>query len=140
MSQLSPPVPGDSAACAVRGARMLPPLIAFGVIYVAAMAALRFIPLPRAAQYAVALLPAPFFAFYLRRWIHAARGLDELQRLIHFEALAIAYPLVLLLLMVLGLLDLVRLPDRSTNAFLRVWPVVFWLYVVGLFIARKRYR
>src|SRR5262245_29922977 len=90
MSEPRAPAEEGFESCEARGRRMIPPLVAFGVIYVAAIAALRFVPMPRAAMYATALAPAPLFAFYLRRWILASRGLDELQRQIHFEALAIA--------------------------------------------------
>jgi hypothetical protein len=128
------------ASCSPAQASTIPPLVAFGVIYVAAIAALRFIDMPRAAQIAVALAPLPVFAFYLARWLRAMRRLDELQRLIQLEALAIAFPLTLLLILALGLLQMVEaLPVRLAD-YIRLWPVVFWLYFVGLFIARKRYR
>lgn len=130
--------PSDS--CSPAQASTIPPLVAFGIIYVAAIAALRFIAMPRAAQTVVALAPLPVFAFYLARWLRAMRRLDELQRLIQLEALAIAFPLTLLLILALGLLQMVEaLPVRLAD-YIRLWPVVFWLYFVGLFLARKRYR
>jgi hypothetical protein len=135
-------IPGQTAAdgCPPARARTIPPLIAFGIIYVAAIAALRLIEMPRAAQIPVALAPLPVFAFYLVRWIRAMRQLDELQRLIQLEALAIAFPLALLVILALGLLQMIEaLPMRLAD-YLRLWPVVFWLYFLGLFIARKRYR
>ena len=128
------------AGCAPEHARTIPPLVAFGAIYVGAIAALRFLPLARAAQIAVALLPVPFFAYYILRWVAALRRIDELQRLITLEALGIAYPLALLLVMSLGLLQLVGVRGIEGIDYLRLWPVLFWLYFVGLFIARKRYR
>lgn len=127
-------------SCSTAQASTIPPLVAFAIIYVAAIGALRLIQMPHAAQVAVALAPLPVFAFYLARWLRAMRRLDELQRLIQLEALAIAFPLTLLLILALGLLQMVEaLPIRLAD-YLRLWPVVFWLYFVGLFIARKRYR
>jgi len=126
--------------CTPEQARTLTPLVAFGAIYVGAIAALRFVPLSQAAQIAVALLPVPFFGFYILRWVTTLRRLDELQRLITLEALGIAYPLALLLVMSLGLLQLVGVRGIEAIDYLRLWPILFWLYFVGLFIARKRYR
>jgi len=140
MSPTETPANPAAENCSREQARTIPPLVAFGVIYVAAIAALRFIELNRSAQIAVALAPLPLFAFYLLRWLRAMRRLDELQRLIQLEALAIAFPLSLLVILGLGLLQMVdALPIRLAD-YLRLWPVVFWLYFVGLFIARKRYQ
>ncbi len=128
------------AGCVPERTRTIAPLVAFGAIYVGAIAALRFVPLSPAAQIAVALLPVPFFAFYILRWVTTLRRLDELQRLITLEALGVAYPLALLLVMSLGLLKLAGARGVEAIDYLRLWPVLFWLYFVGLFIARKRYR
>lgn len=126
--------------CTPETARTIPYLIAFGVTYVGAIVALRFLPLPQAAQVAVALLPVPFFGFYILRWMRAVRRLDELERLILLEALAIAFPLALLLVLTLGLLELSGAIRVGVVDMLKLWPMIFWLYFVGLFAARKRYR
>jgi len=128
------------ADCSVESARTTPYLFAFGVAYVGALFALRFAPMPRGAQIAVALAPAAVFVLYLVRWLGAIRRMDELQRLITLEALAIAYPLALLLIMTLGLLEMVGAVRHDFINYLRLWPLVFWLYFIGLLIARRRYR
>ncbi len=128
------------AQCAPEQARTIPYLAAFAVIYLAALLVLRFVPMPKAAQVAVALAPVPFFGFYILRWVRAIRSLDELQRLITLEALAIAFPLALLLILTLGLLHAVDALDMRQFDYLRLWPMVFWFYFIGLFVARKRYR
>ncbi len=128
------------ADCSGETTRTIPYLIAFAVAYVGALAALRFVPMPSAAQIAVALAPAVVFALYLRRWLQAIRKMDELQRLITLEALAIAYPLALLLVMTLGLLEMVGAVKQGLMTYLQLWPIVFWLYFIGLLIARRRYR
>ena len=88
----------------------------------------------------LALLPLPPFLVFLATVIAAVRGLDELGRRIHLEALAIAFPLATVLLMVLGLLQLaVALPEQDWS-FRHVW---YWLpvfYFAGLAIAARRYR
>jgi hypothetical protein len=126
--------------CSVETARTTPYLVAFGVAYLGALFALRFVAMPRGAQIAVALAPAPIFALYLMRWIRAVRRLDELQRLITLEALAIAYPSALLLIMTLGLLEMVGAVKHDLINYLRLWPLVFWLYFIGLLVARRRYQ
>ena len=88
----------------------------------------------------LALAPLPGFLFFLATVIAAVRGLDELGRRIHLEALAVAFPLATVLLMVLGLLQTaVALPEQDWS-FRHVW---YWLpvfYFAGLAIAARRYR
>ncbi|MEJ7702074.1 MAG: hypothetical protein WKF71_20920 [Pyrinomonadaceae bacterium] len=55
---------------------------------------------------AVALLPILPFVLFLSMVLAEIRSLDELWRRIHLEALAIAFPLAVLLLMILGLMEL----------------------------------
>lgn len=59
--------------------------------------------LPDGLRLSVALLPLPFFAFVLWEVMHDIGRQDELGRRIHLEALAVAFPLSILLLMTLGL-------------------------------------
>lgn len=126
--------------CSRERARAIPFLIAFGLVYVGAIAALHFLAMPRGAQILVALAPAPVFGLYLWRAIRGIRRLDELEQRIQLEALAIAYPVSLLLLMTLGLLQVIEALPPSLGEFLKIWPAVAWLYVMGVFVARKRYR
>ena len=140
MERPQPPGPPHGPDCEPDMARTNPYLAAFGIAYVGALAALRFLPMPRVAQVAVALAPVPLFALYLQRWLGAVRRLDELQRLITLEALGIAYPLALLLIMTIGLLEMVGAIRHDLVTYLRLWPLVFWLYFIGLIAARRRYR
>ncbi len=130
----------DGEGCSKEQARAIPFLVAFGLVYVGAIAALRFFAMSRGAQILVALAPAPVFGLYLWRAIRGIRRLDELEQRIQLEALAIAYPVSLLLLMTLGLLQVVDALSPSLGEFLKIWPVVAWLYVLGVLVARKRYR
>jgi hypothetical protein len=94
------PAPPHGPDCTVEQARTIPYLVAFGVIYVGAIVALRFLPLPQAGQVIVALL----------------------------------------LVLTLGLLELSGALRVGAIDYLELWPMIFWLYFVGLFAARKRYR
>lgn len=89
---------------------------------------------------AAALLPVVPTAVALAAIAVSVRGSDELQRRVHLEALAIAYPLAILLLMTLGLLELavgLKLEDWS---YRHTWTYLPIFYFVGLVIAWRRYR
>jgi hypothetical protein len=87
----------------------------------------------------VVLAPIPPFAGVLWFFIRAVRGADELERRIHLEALAVAFPLSMLMLMVLGLLDLAIDLNPDDWSYRHLWPfmTVFWL--IGMALARRRY-
>jgi hypothetical protein len=88
----------------------------------------------------LALAPLPPFLLVLRAVVVAVRGLDEMGRRMHLEALAIAFPLATVLLMVLGLLELAVVLPEADWSYRHVW---YWLpvfYFAGLAIAARRYR
>lgn len=88
---------------------------------------------------AFALLPVPFLAAFL--WIYA-RGvgmMDELERRIHLEALALAFPVALLLVFTAGLLHLAGFEGEDNWDLPRLFPFVVVPYWFGLFRARKKY-
>ncbi|MSS72575.1 MAG: hypothetical protein EXS64_13935 [Candidatus Latescibacteria bacterium] len=88
----------------------------------------------------VALLPVPFFAVFLVTFIRRIGSMDELQRRIQLEALAVAFPLALLLLMTLGLLQrAIHLPFEDWS-YAHVWPYLPIFYFIGLAVASRRYR
>ena len=92
------------------------------------------------ARAAVALLPVPFFALFLGLFIKSLRQADELQRRIQLEALAVAFPLTVLLLMTLGLLQRAVELKFEDWSYLHVWVYLPLLYFSGLAIALRRYR
>ena len=85
---------------------------------------------------AIPILPATLFLVYFIRDIGR---LDELQRQIHLEALAFAFPLTVLLLMTLGLVQsaVALSPDDWSYRHVWLYPPIF--YFVGLTIASRRY-
>lgn len=88
----------------------------------------------------VALLPTPFFAVFLVAFIRRIGGMDELQRRIQLEALAIAFPLAILLLMTLGLLQrAIPLPFEDWS-YAHVWTYLPIFYFIGLAVVSRRYR
>jgi len=95
--------------------------------------------LPVAWRLIVALVPVPFFAWLLYELVRGARGLDEMQRRIQLEAVAIAYPLVVMLLMTLGLVELVVPLNRDDWSYRHVWQMQGIIYCIGLYTAKRRY-
>lgn len=86
-----------------------------------------------------ALMPVPAFAWFLVRFIGNIRSMDELERRINLEALAIAFPLALLMLMTLGLLELAIPLNPDDWSYHHVWYFLPIFYFAGMAIARKRY-
>ena len=95
---------------------------------------------PTALRVAAALLPVLPTVLFLWCIVATVGGLDEMQRRIHLEALTIAFPLAILLLMTLGLLQLaIPLPEEDWG-FRHVWAFLPMFYFIGLAFAWRRYR
>ncbi len=92
-----------------------------------------------AVRIVAALAPLPFFAAFLVLFIRDLRAADELERRIQGEALAIAYPLVLVLLMTLALMERAVGLEFQDWSYMHVWIYVPLFYLAGLVIARRRY-
>ena len=95
---------------------------------------------PAGLRVAAALLPIIPTAVFLWFVVAAIRGLDELHRRVHLEALAFAYPLAILMLVTLGFLELaIDLPPEDWS-YRHVWPFLPLFYFGGLALAWRRYR
>lgn len=94
----------------------------------------------RSSLIAIVLLPVIPAAFFLFFFITDMRRKDELERRIQLEALALAYPLILLLLLTLGLLDLVIDLNPEDWGYRHLGPFVILFYVIGLWFSTRRYR
>ena len=68
------------------------------------------------------------------------RQLDELEQRIQLEALAFAFPLAMILLLTLGLLEIaIQLPPEDLS-YRHVWAMLPVLYFIGLIVANRRYQ
>ena len=108
-------------------------LVLWLVTFFLARFALEMTTLAPAVRIGAALLPLPFFAAFLILFIRGVRSADELERRIQGEALAIAYPLALVLLMTLALME------RAVGLKFHTWFYLPLFYFAGLAIARRRY-
>ena len=89
---------------------------------------------------AVALAPLPFFIWFLWSFIQMQREGDELDRKIQLEALAVAFPCAIVLLMTLGLLDAAVQLDKENFGLKHAWQFFPMIYFGALAIASRRYR
>jgi hypothetical protein len=88
----------------------------------------------------VAIGPLPFFAVCLWLVIQGVRSLDELERKIQLEALAMAYTITIFLLMTLGLMQRAVELKFEDWSYAHVWAYVTALYPVCVGFAARRYR
>jgi hypothetical protein len=113
--------------------------VAWFLAYVVARGVLEQPDLPRALRLTAALLPVPLFATFLARFVRSLRGADELERRIHLEALAVAFPLTILLLQTLGLLERAVGLKFEDWSYGHVWAYLPLFYLIGLVVSRRRY-
>ena len=119
--------------------RLLISALLFLLAYTAAVAAQEIFTLGRLTGALVSLLPAAGLLFFLLEEVKAIRSLDELQRQIQLEALAIGFPVAMLLLMTLGFLQRVDLLPHALSTIRDVWFVLPLGYFIGMVFARRRY-
>ncbi|MGC8532149.1 MAG: hypothetical protein ACP5M1_08940 [Acidiphilium sp.] len=90
-----------------------------------------------AERLAIALLPMlapPFMAWAVVRQL---RRLDELQRRIQLDALALAFMVTALMTLSYGFLENAGFPTLN---MVWVWPLMGSVWIIGLLIGRWRYR
>ena len=87
-------------------------------------------------RYAVAVLPMIPAAFVAVAWVRYYRTVDELQQRIALEALAFAFGGTALITFGYGFLDAAGLPRIS---WWWVWPVMAVLWIIGGWLARRRW-
>lgn len=120
--------------------RLLISIILFILCYFGARAILEQTTLSVGIRLSSALLPIPPFAWFLVMLMRGIRSLDELQRRIHLEALAVAYPLAMVLILTLGLLQRVIILPFEDWSYLHVWAFFPLMYFIGLTFAQRRYQ
>ena len=87
----------------------------------------------------IALLPTPFFVWYLWTWMKGVSEMDELERRIELEALGFAFPAALVLMMTIGLLDLAITLNPEDFSLHHTWLMLPLLYYAGLWRAKRKY-
>lgn len=119
---------------------MLFAAIGLALSFAAAVALIEGSQLSTPARAAAALLPAIAMAAFLWVEVSYLRQLDELHRRVQLEALAIAFPLALLLVFTVGSLERAGVQLRGFERPRDLWPLVVIPYPVGLLVAWRRYR
>jgi hypothetical protein len=114
-------------------------VVAWLAAWVGARAVLESSGIPTWARVAAALAPTPLAGVALFTIIRGARELDELEKRIQLEALAIAFVLAVLLIMTLGLMELAVTLNRDDWSYRHVWAMLPTMYFAGLVFARRRY-
>lgn len=88
----------------------------------------------------VALVPIIPFSIFLIAVLVGIREMDELHRRVHLEALAIAFPLTMFLIMLLGLVELVLPLSPDDWSYRHVWQFLPVFYFIGLAFTWRRYQ
>lgn len=114
------------------------PGIIWGVTYIGARLALE-LELPARLRLILAIAPVLPFMLTLVGLVRGIRSMDELHRRVHLEALVLAFPLTLLLIMTLGLLELAVGLSPDDWSYRHLLPFLVLFYAFGLWRAWKRY-
>jgi hypothetical protein len=114
------------------------PGVIWGVTYIAARLALE-LELPARLRLVIAIVPVLPFLLALIGAIRGIRSMDELHRRVHLEALVFAFPLTLLFIMTLGLLELAVGLSADDWSYRHILPFLVMFYAFGLWRAWKRY-
>lgn len=110
-------------------------ILGFVLAYFGARFVLEIDGMSPALRFLVALIPAPAFLLFIWAMVRGVRQADELQRRIQLEALAVAWPLAVGIVMTISLLQ--------KAGFLQWEPMWVYLpltYFLGLALAQRRYQ
>ncbi len=110
------------------------------VTYFGAREVLKQVPLETWQRIGVALIPVPFFAACVVLFIRGIRQMDELQKRIQLEALAVAYPVGLVFLMTLGLMQRAVELKFEDWSYGHIVPYFVIFYIAGIALAVRRYQ
>lgn len=108
---------------------------AFVAAYFGARLAMDAKGLGRTVHFLAALLPAPAFLFFLWSMARAIPRMDEMQRLIQLQALSLAWPLAVAIVMTISLLQ-----KAGFLGWEPIWVYLPLTYFLGLALAHSRYR
>jgi hypothetical protein len=123
----------------VYGIRLLRAGLFWGSTYILSRGLLELPIADQTVRVLIALAPVPLFIWFLWVWLKGLGSMDELQRRIELEALAFAFPICVVLLMTLGLLELAMPLNKDDWSYRHVWALMPALYFFGLWRAKRRY-
>jgi hypothetical protein len=124
----------------VYGTRLLIRGLLWASVYLLSRGLLELAITSPALRVGIALLPAPFFVYYLWTWMKGVAEMDELERRIELEALGFAFPSALVFLATLGLLDVAITLNPDDFSLRHTWLMLPMLYYIGLWRAKRRYQ
>jgi hypothetical protein len=113
--------------------------IAFALFYMAVSAVAK-LQLGAVAGVTASIAAVLCLGWFIIEEVATMRCLDELQRRIQLEALAIAFPASILLLVGLSFLQQFIALAPNDWSFHYVWPFFILFYCAGLVFAKTRYR
>ena len=113
--------------------------VIFAVSYIVARGLLE-LDFGASARIAIALIPVIPFLLWVWELVRWTRSLDELERRIHLEAVAIAFPIAIMIFMTLGLLEKAVGLNPEDWSYRHTWFVLPFTYFIGLAFARRRYQ
>jgi len=110
------------------------------VLFFGARFALEATSLSTLSRVLIALSPVPAFVWFLITFVAGVGEADELERRIQLEALALAFPLTVVLIMTLGLLQVAIPLSPDDWSYRHIWPIVYMFYLFGVVRSRRRYQ
>ncbi len=122
-----------------RGERALVAGVLWASTFLLARGLLELSGLPAWARMVIAVTPVVVFLYFLWVWRNLLAAMDELERRIQLDALAVAFPVVVVMLMTLGLMELAVPLDRANWSYRHVWSWLPAVYFAALWWARRRY-
>lgn len=87
----------------------------------------------------IVLIPMIPAVLTVLSFVRDIRQSDEFERRLHLEALAFAFPVTMLLVMTLGLLELAIDLNREDWSYRHIWPYLAMFWMFGYLQARRRY-
>lgn len=124
----------------IYGIRLLVRGLLWASVYLLSRGLLEFDIQPAAARVAIALLPTPFFVWWLWTWMKGVSEMDELERRIELEALGFAFPSAVIFLATIGLLDVALTLNPDDFSLRHTWLTLPLFYYIGLVRAKRRYQ
>jgi hypothetical protein len=112
----------------------------YAISFVASVYVLSRYSIPVPVALLIIAINAILFGIYTIRLIQSISFMDEVEIRIQLEAVAVAFVLSLLLVMVLGMIGIVKSLGLASINFLYIFPLLFLFYIIGLFISKRKYK